>query len=165
MRTHLSRRGLLECAAAGISSFAAPKIVRAQSATKPVVKDETFVAAPVSIEVKARPIASFDPRDRSHVRFGSLEWRSGLVLTSAFHGFGGLSGLRLDPKGEKFIALSDKGSWFTGRIVYSGREMKGLADVEASPMIGADGRPIAARGWFDSESLALDGSFVYVGLE
>lgn len=165
MRTHLSRRGLLECAAAGISSFAAPKIVRAQSAAKPVVKDETFVAAPVSIEVKARPIASFDPRDRSHVRFGSLQWRSGLVLTSAFHGFGGLSGLRLDPRGEKFIALSDKGSWFTGRIVYSGREMKGLADVEASPMIGADGRPIAARGWFDSESLALDGSFVYVGLE
>jgi len=25
------------------------------------------------------------------------------VLTSAFRGFGGLSGLRLDPKGEKFI--------------------------------------------------------------
>ena len=42
-------------------------------------------------------------------RFGSLQWRSGLVLTSAFRGFGGLSGLRLDPKGEKFIALSDKG--------------------------------------------------------
>src|SRR5689334_11907205 len=164
MRTHLSRRGLLECAA-GISSFAAPKIVRAQSATKPVVKDETFVAAPVSIDVNARPIASFDPRDRSHMRFGSLEWRSGLVLTSAFRGFGGLSALRLDPKGEKFISLSDKGSWFTGRIVYSGREMKGLADVEASPMIGPDDRPITARGWFASESLALDGSFVYVGLE
>jgi len=67
--------------------------------------------------------------------------------------------------GFRFIALSDKGSWFTGRIVYSGREMTGLADVEASPMIGPDGRPITARGWFDSESLALDGSLVYVGLE
>jgi hypothetical protein len=99
------------------------------------------------------------------VRFGSLEWRSGLVLTSAFRGFGGLSGLRLDPKGEKFIALSDKGSWFTGRIVYAGREMIGLADVEASPMLGPDGRPITARGWFDSESIALDGALVYVGLE
>jgi hypothetical protein len=164
MRTSISRRRLLEYAA-GISAFAAPDLVRAQSATKPVVKDETFVAAPVSIDVNARPIASFDPRDRSHVRFGSLEWRSGLVLTSAFRGFGGLSALRLDPKGEKFISLSDKGSWFTGRIVYSGREMKGLADVEASPMIGPDDKPITTRGWFDSESLALDGSFVYVGLE
>jgi hypothetical protein len=165
MRTHISRRRLLECAAAGISTLAVPDILHAQSTTRPAVKDETFVAAPVSIDVNARPIASFDPRDRSRGRFGSLEWRSGLVLTSSFRGFGGLSGLRLDLKGEKFIALSDKGSWFTGRIVYSGREMKGLADVEASPMIGPDGRPITARGWFDSESLALDGSLVYVGLE
>jgi hypothetical protein len=163
MRNSVSRRRLLECAAAGISTLAIPEIVRAQS--KPVVKDETFVAAPVSIDVNARPIASFDPRDRSHVRFGSLEWRSGLVLTSPFRGFGGLSALRLDAKGEKFISLSDKGSWFTGRIVYSGRDMTGLADVEASPMIGPDGRPITASGWFDSESLALNGSQVYVGLE
>jgi hypothetical protein len=164
MRNHITRRRLLECTAAGITTLAVPDLVRAQSA-KPVVKDETFVAAPVSIDVNARPIASFVPRDRSRVRFGSLEWRSGLVLTSAFHGFGGLSALRLDPGGEKFVSLSDKGSWFTGRIVYAGREMKGLADVEASPMIGPDGRPITARGWFDSESLAFDGSLAYVGLE
>src|SRR6201996_235634 len=165
MRAHMNRHRFFKYAAAGISTLAVPDIVHAQSPAKPVVKDETFVAAPVSIDVNARPIASFDPRDRTHVRFGSLEWRSGLVLTSAFRGFGGLSALRLDPKGEKFISLSDKGSWFTGRIVYSGREMKGIADVEASPMIGPDDRPITARGWFDSESLALDGSLAYVGLE
>src|SRR5207245_123781 len=91
--------------------------------------------------------------------------RSGLILTSSFRGFGGLSGLRLDAKGERFIAISDKGSWFTGRIVYRGREMTGIDDVEASPMLGPDGKPITARGWFDSESIALDGSFVYIGLE
>ena len=68
MRIRISRRRLLEYAAAGISAFAAPDLVRAQSVTKPVVKDETFVATPVSIDVNARPIASFDPRDRSHVR-------------------------------------------------------------------------------------------------
>ena len=32
-------------------------------------------------------------------------------------------------------------------------------------MLGPDGRPITARGWFDSESIALDGALVYVGLE
>jgi hypothetical protein len=166
MRASISRRRFLNCAAAGLSGLAAPNVVHAQfSGAKSAAKDETFVTAPVSIDVNARPIASFDPRDRSHVRFGSLEWRSGLVLTSAFPGFGGLSGLRLDPKGERFIAVSDKGSWFTGRIVYSGREMTALANVEASPMLGPDGRPITARGWFDSESIALDGSLVYVGLE
>lgn len=162
MRASISRRRLLTCAAAASSTFAASRVA-AQSVIRP--KDEAFVTAPVSIDVNAGPIASFDPRDRSHVRFGALEWRSGLVLTSPFRGFGGLSGLRLDPKGEKFIALSDKGSWFTGRIVYSGREMTSLADVEASPMIGPDGRATTARGWYDSESIALDGPLVYVGFE
>ncbi len=99
------------------------------------------------------------------MRFGALEYRSGLVLTSRFPGFGGLSGIRLDAKGERFISFSDKGNWFTGRIVYQGREMTGLADVEAAPMLGPDGKPIQTRGWFDSESIALDGPFVYIGLE
>jgi hypothetical protein len=164
---------MLKYAAAGISALALPDLAWAQSApktpveppAKPVVPDEHFVAAPVAIEVKARPIPSFDPRDRSHVRFDALEYRSGLVLTSSFSGFGGLSAIRLDAKGERFISLSDKGSWFTGRIVYSGREMTGLDDVEAAPMLAEDGRPITARGWFDSESLALDGLIAYVGLE
>jgi hypothetical protein len=146
-----------------------PRVARAQTAfqppRKPDAPDEFSLTAPVSIEVNARTIPSFDPRDRSRVRFGALEYRGGLVLTSRFPGFGGLSGLRLDARGERFISFSDKGSWFTGRIVYSGRDMSGLADVEAAPMLGADGRPITTRGWFDSESIALDGSFVYIGLE
>jgi hypothetical protein len=161
MRTPIGRRRLLKYAAAGLSMTAMPAIAAAQTAVqrppKPAVPDEFSVTAPVSIEVNARPLPSFDTRDRSHVRFGELEYRSGLILTSRFRGFGGLSGLRLDAKGERFIAISDKGGWFTGRIVYKG--------VEASPMLGPDGKPITSRGWFDTEALALDGSLVYVGLE
>jgi hypothetical protein len=167
MGKRLSRRRLLEISAAGLSAVWTPAL--SQSASQPPARsaaiDEHSIAAPASIEVKARPIPSFDPRDHSHVRFGALAYRSGLVLTSSFSGFGGLSGIRLDAKGERFIALSDKGSWFTGRILYSGPVMVGLDEVEAAPMLGPDGRPIAARGWFDSESLALDGSYAYVGLE
>jgi hypothetical protein len=167
MRATFSRRRMLTAMAVGLSRLALPGGARAQSSPrpKPVAPDEHWVAEPVAIEVKARPIASFDPRDHSHVRFGALAFRSGLVLTSSFQGFGGLSAIRLDAKGERFTSLSDKGTWFTGRIVYSGREMTGLADVEAAPMLGADGRPITARGWFDSESLAFDGQIAYVGLE
>jgi hypothetical protein len=170
MRAHVSRRRFLKTMAAGLSAMTLPGIARAQLTSQPsskqIVPDEfSSVAAPVSIEVKARPLPSLDTSDHQHVRFGSLEYRSGLILTSGFRGFGGLSGIRLDAKGERFISFSDKGTWFTGRIVYSGREMTGLADVEAAPMIGPDGRPITARGWFDSESIALDGSFVYIGLE
>jgi hypothetical protein len=169
MRAAISRRRFLKSTAAGLSLAAMPEIARAQLATqpppKPAIPDEFPVNAPVAIEVKARPIAAFDTRDHQHVRFGALEYRSGLILTSRFPGFGGLSGLRLDAKGERFIAISDHGSWFTGRIVYKGREMTGLDDVEAAPLLGSDGRPITARGWFDSESIALDGPFVYIGLE
>jgi hypothetical protein len=167
MRTRLGRRRFLTSTAAGLAAAAMPEIARAQFAAPPkqAAPDQFPVDAPVPIEVNARPIPSFDPADRARIRFGALEYRSGLVLTSGFRGFGGLSGWRLDAKGERFISFSDKGSWFTGRIVYQGREMIGLADVEAAPMLGPDGRPITRRGWFDSESIALDGSFVYIGLE
>jgi hypothetical protein len=132
----------------------------------PVATAQMGAAASVSsLEVTARPIASFDPRDATHVRYGSLEFRSGLVLTSSFKGFGGLSALHLDEKGERFISLSDKGDWFTGRLTYSGKNLKGMADVTSARMLGPDGKRITSRGWFDTESLAFDGSVAYVGLE
>src|SRR6266516_7950937 len=170
MRVPISRRRVLNFTAAGLSAIALPGVARAQLATqappKRAVPDEHSVTAPVAVEVSARPIASFDPRDPSRLRFGALEYRSGLVLASRFPGFGGLSAWRwLDAKGERFIAVSDKGSWFTGRILYRGREMTGLDDVEAAPLLGPDGRPITARGWYDSEAIALDGPFAYVALE
>ncbi len=170
MPREFSRRRFLKSTAAGLSLAALPGSARAQLITQPspkrVAPDEFSVTAPVAIEVHARPIPAFDPRDPQQARFGALEYRGGLVLTSRFPGFGGLSAWRwLDAKGERFIAVSDKGSWFTGRILYRGREMTGLGDVEAAPLLGPDGRPITARGWFDSEAIALDGSFVYVALE
>lgn len=168
MSARIGRRRFLEYVAAGLSVASLPGAALAQTAVQRPPKqatDEYSITAPVSIEVNARPIPSFDTRDRARVRFGDLEYRSGLILTSPFRGFGGLSGLRLDAKGERFIALSDKAGWFTGRIVYKGREMIGLDDVEASPMLGPDGKPITSRRWFDTEALALDATLVYVGLE
>jgi len=34
-----------------------------------------------------------------------------------------------------------------------------------APILGPDGRPLAARGWFDTESIAEDGGTLYVGIE
>ena len=165
------RRRFLALTLGGVSALARSRTARAQLAptSTPVRRraatDEHSVTSAVRIEVKARPLPAFDLRDRTRLRFGLLEYRSGVALTSAYPGFGGLSGLRLDAKGERFLAISDKGGWFTGRIAYSGRDIAGLADVEAAPLLGPDGRPITDRGWYDSESLARDGDIVYVGLE
>lgn len=156
MTTELSRRRFLMNAAAALPASASVLGV------KPATAETTL---PVPLDVKARRIENFDPRDPTHVRYGSLEFRSGLVLTSPFRGFGGLSALRLDKKGEHFLAISDKGNWFTGRLTYRGKSLTGLADVKSAPMLGSDGNKITTRGWFDTESLAVDGSTVYVGLE
>lgn len=124
------------------------------------------LAGPIAIEVNAREIASFDTRDRVRTRFGSLEFRSGIVLTSSHRGFGGLSGFRfLDAAGERFVALSDKGDWMTGRLTYRGTQVVGMANVEMAPMLGPDGMSITTRKWFDTESLAVDGGTAYVGIE
>lgn len=172
MSTPSSRRRFLGHAAAGLSTFAASRLARAQPATVPppprgpLPPPEHSVTEPVTIEVNARQIPAFEPRDRSRVRFGSLQYRSGLVLTSSYRGFGGLSGIRVDARGERFLAISDQGGWFTGAIRYADGKMVGLDDVAAAPVLGADGRPITEkRYWYDTESLARDGSIVYVGLE
>jgi hypothetical protein len=148
-------------------SGAAIALVAGAITFAPVAAEMRGEASPKidALEVRAKPIEAFDLRDPARVRFGSLEFRSGLVLTSSYRGFGGLSALRLNAKGDSFIALSDKGDWFTGNIVYDGKAMAGLANVKSAPMLGDDGRSIQSRGWFDSESLAVDDTTLYVGLE
>jgi hypothetical protein len=154
-----TRRRFLIATATTLASSA---VARAQPVPVPAPPS---ARGPEAITVAATSIPSFDPRDPAHTRFGSLQYRSGLILTSPDRDFGGLSALRLDAKGEGFVALSDKANWFTGRIVYRGDAMAGLADVQVAPMLGMDGRPLAARGWYDSESLAMDGATAYVGFE
>uniref|UniRef100_Q07VE2 Phytase-like domain-containing protein n=1 Tax=Rhodopseudomonas palustris (strain BisA53) TaxID=316055 RepID=Q07VE2_RHOP5 len=167
MSAEWNRRQLLVGAAAlSLATTSTHAQLGVQPPPKQPPAEALTPAAPVSIEVKARPIGSFDLRDRSRIRFGELQFRSGLVLTSSFRGFGGLSALRLDKSGERFVALNDKATWFTGRIVYRGGEMTGVTEVEAAPILGPDGRPITlGRRWYDTESLALDGGVAYVGLE
>jgi hypothetical protein len=120
---------------------------------------------PASIVVNARPIDVFKPGEPSRFRFGSLVYRGGLALTSPAPDFGGISAIRLDLSGERFIALSDHGNWFVGRIVYANGRPTGLADVKTAPMLDEDGAPLAAKGWFDSEALALNGNEAYVAIE
>src|ERR1700752_689859 len=153
MTIELNRRRFLKNAAAAIPGCAIA------FGTEPGFAQ----AAAAPVEVNARRIENFDPRDPGHLRYGSLEFRSGLILTSPFRGFGGLSAFRLDKKGQQFIPLRDKANWFTGRLVYQGKRLAGLADVKSAPMLDSNGRNITARGWFDTESLAFDGAAAYVG--
>jgi hypothetical protein len=121
--------------------------------------------APTRIDVAATPIAAFDNRDPTRTRFGALEFRGGLALTSRNQAFGGISALHMEPDGAHFVAVTDNGSWLKARIVYAGDIPVGLADTEMAPALGPEGAPLAAKYWYDLESLAeRDGKF-YVGIE
>jgi hypothetical protein len=128
-----------------------------------------LVAAPAlaqgRIDVRAAPVPYFDHRDHDLRRFGKLEYRGGLELTSPSRDFGGISGLRMEPDGGRFLAVTDTGHWLRGRIVYSGAAPAAVADAEMAPMLGPDGRRLAARGWRDTEAIAEDAGMVYVGIE
>ena len=104
-----------------------------------------------AIDVRARSIASFDNRDPTRVRFGALEFRGGLALTSKYEPFGGISAIRVEADGSHFLALTDNGSWLRGRIVSDNGKPAGIADAEMAPMLGPDGKPLAERGWHDAE--------------
>ena len=122
-------------------------------------------ASPHAIEIQAEPITGFDIRDPSRRQFGLLEFRGGLVLRSPERNSGGLSAIRVAADGAHFISLTDRGWWLRGRLLYAGTRSSGIADAEMAPILGADGRPLAARGWYDTESIAEDGGTLYVGIE
>lgn len=117
------------------------------------------------IAIQAQAIEAFDPRNPSLKRFGALEFRGGLVLESPAKEFGGISALRVGADGQSFISVTDKGHWLRGRIVYRGSTPIAITDAEMAPILGSDRRPLKRRGWYDSESLAVDGDTLYVGFE
>ncbi len=121
---------------------------------------------PTSIVVTATPLAGFQAGDPQRREFGALQFRGGLVLTSTHADFGGISAIRLESDGARFLAVTDRGMWLRGRISYDGKAPSAIADAEIAPILGANGRPITARrGWYDAEAMALDGGTAYVALE
>jgi hypothetical protein len=119
----------------------------------------------VPVTVGSRPLAAFSLRAPNQRRFGTVEYLGGLELKSSHREFGGFSAIRVEPDGQHFVSLSDRGWWLTGRIVYDRGQPSAIADARMAPMLGPDGRTLRARGWYDTESLAERDGWLYVGIE
>jgi len=104
----------------------------------PAAAEVVHDGGPVAIQVHAKPINLFLPREQDQIRFGALEFRGGLELTSDYREFGGFSAPRMDPDGEHFVSLSDKSFWLTGRIVYDRGRPAGIDDAEMAPVLGPE---------------------------
>lgn len=117
---------------------------------------------PERIQIQAQPILNFALEDSARCEFGALKFRGGLVLSSSYPNFGGISALRIQPDGAHFLALSDRAYWLRGRIVYEGKRPSDISDAAMAPVLGPDGKH--AGGW-DTEALALQGQRLYLGVE
>jgi hypothetical protein len=131
----------------------------------PAEAQRAGVDPPTGIAVEAKSIATFRVRAPEERRFGMLEYVGGLELKSSHREFGGFSAIRVASDGEHFVSLTDRGWWLTGRIVNERGRPVGIAEATMAPMLGPDGRPLAARGWHDTESLAEQDGWLYVGIE
>lgn len=115
----------------------------------------------------ATPVTRFRLGDDAARRFGAFEFRSGLVLTSSYEGFGGFSALAVTPDGARALLVTDAGDWFSARLE-RGEDgaLIGLSEVDTGPLMASDGRELGRIGRYDSEGLtfAPDG-MAYVSFE
>jgi hypothetical protein len=110
---------------------------------------------PQSIAITARPIAAFQPSKPEVKRFGGLEFRGGLVLSSAAEYFGGWSGLVLEADGKSLLAISDRGYWLRATVDYTGGRPSALSRARIGSLHALRGRALKDKREQDAESLTL----------
>jgi hypothetical protein len=153
--TVLTRRGLLGgLAAGGLALTAGGASARGRTAE-----------AQRKISVTANPLDRFDLRDRARRDFGPLRFLGGLALSADDAAFGGFSSLRMLAADGSFLALSDRATWFQGRIVSENGRPTGIADARLAPALDARGRPLARTRSYDTESMSFHDGALYVGVE
>lgn len=113
------------------------------------------LAAPVSAEpfTAERPIRSM-PLDLPAPEGGALEFRGAVTLSPPFAGFGGVSGIVVEPGGA-VTAVSDRASWLRFRLQIQGGRLVGAEGAAEAPILYREGRPLPGEAG-DAEGLARD---------
>ena len=84
---------------------------------------------------------------------GALVPSGRIVWKSDVEGFGGLSGIEVAQDGT-FLAISDRGMFFEGRLLHSAGRLSGVELTGRAPILDSKGRPLDARNT-DAEGLAM----------
>jgi hypothetical protein len=118
-------------------------------------KPKSNLTAAQKITITARHVP-LDIHARGQVRFGKLDWLGTVELSSASPWFGGFSGLAVDAKGSRLMAISDAGAWLTASIVYRGGRIEKLSDITMGPLKGRDGKVLNGGREADAEAMAFE---------
>ncbi len=122
----------------------------------PLAADPGDLDAPQAIEVNAKALQYFQSSRPDTRRFGDLEFRGGLVLSSPSEHFGGLSGLVMDADGRRLLAVSDRGAWLSATIEY-GKDgaLAAMTRARMGPLLALRGRSLTSKREQDAEAIAL----------
>ena len=152
----LSRRAAIGLVGGGLLTLAGVRLALPRTRGSDQILD---------IDVEATPIETF-ARDRSGDRpAGPLVFRAGLKLTSAYAGFGGLSGLWRSPEGGELIAISDNAQWLTASVLIINGRLAGLGGARMGPVLDEDGSSLRHGRAYDTEALALFEGTAFVASE
>jgi len=96
-------------------------------------------------------------------RFGALEFRGGLVVSSKDKRFGGWSGIQVLPGGRDAVIVSDLGYLLEARLDYRDNRLSGISIPHLMPALPGSGKGIKRN---DSEDLAIGaGNEIIIALE
>ncbi|MBB3952068.1 esterase-like activity of phytase family protein [Aureimonas jatrophae] len=118
------------------------------------------------VSITARSIERFRIGS-AETHFGALTFRGGFSYRSpSSRTLSSVSSIRIRDAGRRFLAVTDTGSWFAGRIRRDddGRPT-GVENAEVWPILSRAGRPQPRKGMADAEALAIAGDTVLVAFE
>jgi hypothetical protein len=145
----ISRRQLLAGGSAGLSSLLA------HVALAPGLQATTASDVVEPLQIKGQRLEHFFKLQPSQRRFGRLEFRGGLVLTSEHKSFGGLSDLVMSRDGQRALIISDEGHWISAEMVYEDTRPTGLRSARIGPLRSAKGQELVRKRNSDAEAVAL----------
>ena len=152
----LTRRRLLAGLALGGAAAATGVALARERPSRPGWRD---------IRVRASAFEAFDLHDVSRRRFGELDFVGGLELSADDPGFCGFSSLRLLDRNDSFLALSDRATFFTGRLESRDGRPVAIGAARLAPALDGRGRPLVATRRYDTESMAFHKGALYAGVE
>jgi len=119
------------------------------------------VLAADAVVIQAAPVA-LHPNEPGRQSLDRLVYRGGLVLSASDGRFGGLSDLQVSSDGTRLLAVSDRGYWVDGTLLYdAGGHLAGITSARLGSLLDFHGTPLRGLAG-DAEGLAVypDGSFL-----